>query len=236
MRGSFSVGLALLALLGCGPDQGVVEVYWQFEDARLDRVYPLGYRTSTCAFTDRAGDNFDIVVRLTIAHYTDACTADHTDPSCHVVEPKQFGCLRARGTLTDVPPSTADATETDSDPGYLMIVEPVIVPENSEAFVPISTCIARPGPRVRRVRAGRIADLEVHEFILHAIDPDAEGDLSRIDLEACRSSGGGDGDGDTGTDSETDTGTDSTDETDTGTDTTETTDETDTGTDTGSTT
>jgi hypothetical protein len=246
VRSSLPAGLALIALLGCGPDQGVVEVYWQFEDANLDRVYPLGYRTSTCAFTDRAGDNFDVGVQLTIAHYTDACAAEPSDPSCHVVAPKIFGCLRARGTLTDVPPSTEDASETDSDPGYLMIVEPVIMPENGEAFVPISTCIARPGPRVRRVRAGRIADLEVHEFIMHALDPDAEGDLSRIDLEACRSSDGdGDGDGDTGTDSGTDTSTDTGSDTDTSSDTgtdtstdtsTDTTDETDTGTDTGSTT
>jgi hypothetical protein len=232
VKSRLAAGLALLALLGCGPDEGVVEVYWQFEDAQLDRIYPLGWRTSTCAFTDRAGDNYDIVVRLTIAHYTDACAEDHTDPSCHVVEPETFGCLTSRGTVTDVPPSSQDATETDDDPGYLMVVEPVIVPEASEAFVPISTCIGRPGPRVRRVRAGRITDLEIHEFIVHALDPAAEGNLRRIDLAACRPSEGGDGDTTTDTGTDTDTGSES----DTGTETDTTTDETDTSTDTTSTT
>lgn len=221
--------IALATLAGCGRDEGVVEVYWQFEDATLDRVYPLGSRSTTCGFTDRAGITFDIRVQLTLVHYTDACAANHADPACHVVEPVLFDCARARGTITGVPPSSEDATATDSDPGYLMLVEPVIVPESGEAFVPTSTCIGRPGPRVRRVRPGRIADLEVHQFILHALDPRAEGALALFDLEACRPSEGGDGD--TGTDTGTDAGTDTDSESDTGS-----TSETDTGTDTDSTT
>ncbi len=213
MRTSLLAGLAVIAIaLGCGAEHGVVEVYWQFEDATLDRIYPLGYRTTTCSFLDRSGAKFDIRVQLTLAHYTDACAEDHTPSSCHVVEPQRFDCARARGTITDVPPSTADASAIDSDPGYLMIVEPVIVPADGEAFVPASTCIGRPGPRVRRVRPGRIADLEVHEFVVHALDPDALGDLARVDLDACQS-----GESDTGTDTGTDSTTDST---DTGTDST----------------
>jgi hypothetical protein len=237
--------LALVALSGsgCGRDEGVVEVYWQFEDATLERVYPLGYRATSCGFTDRSGIEFDLRIQLTIVHYTDECAADHTDPACQLVEPRLFDCERARGTITGVPPSSEDASATNSDPGYLMLVEPVIVPASGDSFVPTSTCIGRPGPRVRRVRPGHISDLEVHQFILHALDPSAEAGMKLIDLEACRPiEGGGDDTGtDTGTDSGTETGTDTgTDSgTETGTDTstdTSSTSETDTGTDTGSTT
>lgn len=211
MRFSLTAVLTLATLLGCGRDEGLVEVYWQFEDATLERVYPLGYRVDTCGFSDPSGAKFDLRIQLTIVHYTEACAADHTDPACQVVEPQLFDCGRARGTATGVPPSSEDASAASSDPGYLMLIEPVIVPEVGDAFVPTSTCIGRPGPRVRRVRPGHIADLELHEFILHALDPTAEGDLKLIDLEACRPIEGGGGDTgtdtDTGSSSETDTGT-----------------------------
>ena len=205
-----------LGLLGCsGRDEGVVEIYWQFEDARLQRVFPLGARANTCGLTDRNGIEFDIVVQLTINHYTDVCAADPSDPSCAVVEPKRFDCARARGTVLGVPPSSEDATATDDDPGYLMIVEPLISTADGEVFVPLSTCIARPGPRVRRVRAGRISDLEVHEFIIHALDPKAVPGMRSVDLETCRSG--------VGVDTGTDSGSDSTSESGTGTDTGSTT-------------
>lgn len=201
------LGLPLLGVLAsCGAEVGIVEVYWQVEDAALRRLYPPGDRSSTCAFTDLDGANFDLRVRLTIVHASDACAASPADAACQVVAPVVFDCLRARGTVTDIPPSSQDASEGNDDPGYLMFVEPLIVPEVGEPFVARSTCVGRPGPRKRRVRAGRITDLEVHELVFHALtSADA-----KVDLEACRPDADTDGGTDTGSEtagSETGTGT-----------------------------
>lgn len=197
------LGLLALAPASCGSEVGIVEVYWQVEDASLRRIYPPGDRTSTCAFTDLDGANFDLRVRLTIVHATDACALTPEDAACQVVAPLVFECLRARGTVTDVPPSSTDASEGGDDPGYLMFVEPLIVPEQGEAFVARSTCIGYPGPRKRRVRAGRITDLEVHSLVFHAL----AGADAKVDLDACRPDASDETGTSTGTDTDTDTGT-----------------------------
>ncbi len=206
--------LAFAALLGgCGTEHGIVEVYWQVEDAALERIYPQGSRPNTCDFTSRSGERFDLRVRLSIVRNTEACAAEPDAPDCSVIEPLLFACDRARGTATEVPPSA----EGDSDPGYLMFVDPVIVPRESESFVASPTCVSRPGPRVRKIRGGRIADLEIYQLIIQAIDPTAEGVDARLDLDGCRDESGDSGDSDDG--SQTDTGM-STDTDSTGTDST----------------
>lgn len=184
-RTSPGAALLMMLLLGCSDRDGIVEVSWQVEDASLERLYPLGFESDTCelssASTEQStGARYDLRVRLTIAFNTDACAADHSTADCQVIEPILFPCNRFRGTALDVPPSAED---DESDPGYLMVVEPMIDPTDAEPFVASSTCIASPGPRVRRVRAGRITDLEVYQFIVLAIEHD-EGQL--LDIEACR--------------------------------------------------
>jgi len=182
VRGSRLAGVGavgLVALLGCAEGEGIVEVYWQFEDAQLRRIYPPGARPDTCDFTSSAGVAYDLRVRLSVVENTDACASQSDDPACQVIEPKLFPCDRFRGTANPVPISaTADGT----DPGYLMVVEAMIVPEGGEPFVPDPSCMLGPGPRVRKVRPGRATDLEVWQFIVSAVTTE---DYA-LDIDSCR--------------------------------------------------
>ena len=171
------LAIALLAS-ACTEEPGIVEVYWQFEDRNLERIFPQGDVADTCEFTSASGIRYDLRVRLTVVENTDACAATPDDPACQIIEPVLFPCNRQRGTADPVPISARD----DSDPGYLMFVEAVIDPTDGPPFVPNSTCLVGPGPRVRKVRPGRITDLEVYEFIVEAV---TLGDYA-LDIDSCR--------------------------------------------------
>ena len=62
------------------------------------------------------------------------------------------------------------------------VVEALIDPTDTPAFVPVSECIRSPGPRVRKVSPGRITDLELQQFIITQPDLTA----GTADLDACR--------------------------------------------------
>ena len=179
MRLSLGLLLAVLLASGCSESDGIVEVYWQFEDRNLRRIFPQGAVGDTCEFTSASGIRYDLRVRLTVLENTDACAAATDDPACQIIEPVLFPCNRQRGTADPVPVSARD---DGSDPGYLMIVEALIDPTDGPAFVPNSTCLIGPGPRVRKVRPGRITDLEVYQFIVDAV---RIGDYD-LDIDACR--------------------------------------------------
>jgi hypothetical protein len=173
------VAAGLVALPGCAEGEGIVEVYWQFEDAQLRRIYPPGDRFDTCDFTSGSGVTYDLRVRLSVIENTDACASQSDDPACQIIEPLLFPCNRFRGTANPVPVSAgADGT----DPGYLMFVEAVIVPEGGEPFVPNPDCLLGPGPRVRKVRPGRATDLEVWQFIVSAVTTENYA----LDIDGCR--------------------------------------------------
>jgi hypothetical protein len=174
------LGLALLgSTSACAEGEGIIEVYWQFEDRNVERIFPQGDVADTCEFTSASGIRYDLRVRLNVVENTDACAATPDDAACQIIEPVLFPCNRQRGTADPVPISARD---DGSDPGYLMFVEAVIDPTDGPAFVPNSTCLVGPGPRVRQVRPGRITDLEVYEFIVDAVEV---GDYA-LDLDACR--------------------------------------------------
>lgn len=165
------LALVMLGSCGEGGGDGIVEVYWQFDDAELERLYPLGELPDTCELESRSGIDYALLVRLTIARNTEACAEDWANPDCQVIAPITFSCDRFRGTALSVPVSAED---DGSDPGYLMVVEAVIDPTDTEPFVPERSCLAGPGPRVRRVKPGRITDLEIYQFIVLAIDIEAQ--------------------------------------------------------------
>jgi len=171
--------VVFLLASGCAEGEGIVEVYWQLEDENLRRIYPQGDSADTCEFTSASGTRYDLRVRLSIIENTQACADDPSNGDCQVIEPELFPCTRARGTADPVPIS-ADAD--GDDPGYLMFVEAVIDPSDGPAFVPNAECLTGPGPRVRKVRPGRITDLEVVQFIVSAVTID---DYA-LDLDACR--------------------------------------------------
>jgi hypothetical protein len=179
MRRTAALSLVLSLLGSCSDGDGIVEVYWQFVDVELQRVYPVGPEPDTCEFASEGGVRYDLRVRLTIIENTPSCVDDRENPDCQVIEPLLFPCNRSRGTALSVPPSAAD---DGTDPGYLMIVETLIDPTDTSPFVPVSSCVSGPGPRARQVRPGRITDLEIYQFIVAAIDN--RGQL--LDIEACR--------------------------------------------------
>jgi hypothetical protein len=170
---------AVLLTSGCSEGEGIVEVYWQFEDRNLKRIFPQGDVADTCEFTSASGIRYDLRVQLRVVENTEACAATPDDEACQVIEPLLFPCNRQRGTADPVPIS---ANADGDDPGYLMIVQAMIDPTDGPAFVPDSSCLVGPGPRVRQVRPGRITDLEVYEFIIDAV---TIGDYA-LDIDACR--------------------------------------------------
>jgi hypothetical protein len=174
-------GLLALALLAsaCAEAEGIVEVYWQFEDQNLERIFPQGDSADTCEFTSASGIRYDLRVRLNVVENTEACAATPDDAACQIIEPVLFPCNRQRGTADPVPISARD---DGTDPGYLMFVEAMFDPTDGPAFVPNASCLVGPGPRVRKVRPGRITDLEVYEFVVEAVTVK---DYA-VDLDACR--------------------------------------------------
>ncbi|MCA9681581.1 MAG: hypothetical protein KC457_05255 [Myxococcales bacterium] len=206
-HGLLAAGLlaTTLALSGCGREEGIVEVYWQLENADLDRLYPQGLRNDTCAFDSVSGERFDVQVQLTVAENSPECAVHWSDPACVIVEQLRFDCTRARGTATSVPISSSGS----DDPGYLMFVEATMVPEGGEPFVPMASCMQGPGARVRRVLPGRTTDLEVYEFVFRALQSKLQ---TKVDIDLCRdgsstdTTDSGGTDSDTGTDTGTSTG------------------------------
>lgn len=175
-----AIASLVLGLLGsCSDGNGIVEVYWQFDDAELRRIYPVGVEPDTCELESQSGVRYDLRVRLSIVENTPTCSANWEAPGCPLVEQQTFPCNRSRGTALEVPPS---ATDDETDPGYLMIVEAMVDPTDTAAFVPDPSCLTGPGPRVRQVRPGRITDLELNQFVVHAVDN--QGLL--LDIDACR--------------------------------------------------
>ncbi|EDM81109.1 hypothetical protein PPSIR1_29875 [Plesiocystis pacifica SIR-1] len=196
------VGLTGLAsLTGCGSEEGLVEVYWQFQDGALEPIYPQGARDDTCEFLDSTGLRFNLRVQLTVAENDAACSTDegYEAAGCTVVVQEAFECNRGRGVAEPVPISGPNGTPGEDDPGYLMFVE-ALIEIGDESFVPSSSCLLAPGPRVRQVFPGRITDLEVAQFVFLPYSV-GSGDAA-IDTELCRPGASQEMD----TETETDTG------------------------------
>jgi hypothetical protein len=177
--GGLALAFGLGPIAACAESEGIVEVYWQFEDDNLERIFPQGDQPDTCAFTSASGIRYDLAVRLRVVENSEDCVANSDSATCQIIEPVVFPCNRQRGTADPVPVS---ADSDGNDPGYLMIVEALIDPTDGPAFVPNATCLSGPGPRIRQVRPGRITDLEVYEFIVRAVTLD---DFA-LDIDACR--------------------------------------------------
>lgn len=168
--------LALTLFLGCGRDEGYVELNWQFVDTNLDGLtYPEGDLDNTCGLkgVGAMGNEVDyaLSVRLTIER-------EDCDSDC-VVQEETFDCEFLRGSLTEVPASDGE--------NYKMTVAPVIVPEDgSPSFIPIEACITGPGPQFRAVGAGRTVDLQVMQFIAYGMNLSASPrSAGFLDLAAC---------------------------------------------------
>ena len=164
---------------GCADAEGLIEVYWQFEDQNLNRIFPQGASSDSCGFVSASGIRYDLVVRLSVVENSDACAAAPEDPGCQVIDPVVFPCNRQRGTANPVPVS---ASSDGTDPGYLMLVQTLIDPTDAQAFVPNTDCVIGPGPRIRKVRPGRITDLEVYQFVIKAV---TVSDYA-LDIDGCR--------------------------------------------------
>ena len=171
--------VALLPLAGCAEGVGGVELSWAFFDRDVHTVYPRGDQTDSCALGGRAGDAarpYDLNVRLTVL---EACEEEDPIGTCDPVVDATFECDRFRGLIPELP---------SSDEPYLMHVEVRVSPEGEDAFTAAPDCVAAPGPRLRTVRAGRVTDLAVYQFVIDAtrFDSGAKSLDRRLDVEACR--------------------------------------------------
>jgi hypothetical protein len=105
VRRAAALSLVLSLLGSCTDGDGIVEVYWQFLDVELDRVYPAGVAPDTCEIASASGVRYDLRVRLTILENTPSCVDDWENPDCQVIEPLLFPCNRSRGTALWGPPT-----------------------------------------------------------------------------------------------------------------------------------
>ncbi|GEM_PF-5306299 len=161
-------------ITGCDDSVGMVELDWKLTDSTGSRrLHP----SCDIAANDANGvRNVALQVRLTISSTAGDCEhpADTAlQPGC-IVAQKVFPCDRYRGTIKDVPAA---------DDAYLMTVDVLVQPDRGEPrFVPGPRCISVPGPRSRRIEAGRISSLAVYQLIVHSVDLERH---SRYDLQNC---------------------------------------------------
>lgn len=170
---------ALVVLSGCAQGVGGVELSWAFFDRDVRTVYPRGDQTDACGLGGRAGEQaraYDLNVRLTVL---EQCDEGAPLDDCTTVIDRTFDCDRFRGLIPELPSS--------EDP-YLMAVDVRVTPSGGDPYTAAPGCIAAPGPRLRTVRAGRITDLAVYQFVIEATKFDSGSDnLNRkLDVEGCQ--------------------------------------------------
>lgn len=196
-------GLAAASLLawavgsGCAEPSGIVELDWSFVDSQGEAIFPGGKileTPDTCSLAGRDAQgsrDYQLQVRLVVRDQACEETLDEAggesggesgggvDTSACEVASEFFGCDRARGALTEVPPS--------GDLPYVLDVEVWATPrgETAPAFQVRPQCIAVPGPRARKVQAGRITDLAVYQLVAYGIDLD-DASAGGLDLVGCR--------------------------------------------------
>ncbi len=187
------LGFTFLALAACAEPAGIVEIDWAFVDRNAAAIFPGGpilETPDTCALSGRDSQGTrDYALQVRLIAREEICggesetgeTGETSDESC-IVREAYFGCDRARGALTDVPPSDAP---------YIFELEVWATPagESAPGFAIDPACIAVPGPRTRRVEAGRITDLAVYQLVANAIDLD-DPVSGGLDLVGCRLGGG----------------------------------------------
>jgi hypothetical protein len=182
---------ALLGTLSCGANTAIVELDWAFVDNDGEPIFPGGAILSnrdTCSLTgvdENGTQTYALNVSLVIE---DAACVDASGDlgdtgggtaaeDCEVAR-EQFDCDRARGAITGL---------TVSEEAYLMRVEVWARShgDGEASFLVDTSCIAVPGPRTRRVEAGRITDLAVYQLVAHGIDQD-DSVAGGLDLPGCR--------------------------------------------------
>lgn len=159
-------------------DAGVVELAWVFVDRNGDPIYPGGVlslddQRDSCDLPGVAGGDvvrYDLSLQVEICD--PACAAGCDDPSCLVMDPLRFPCDTSRGSEREVPASEEPYRFT-----VKAAVESNITPDCVD---PLPTCIAVPGPRVRKVTAGLVTDLQVYQIAVDVTD-----DSAPLDLEEC---------------------------------------------------
>ncbi|RMG96915.1 MAG: hypothetical protein D6705_10070 [Deltaproteobacteria bacterium] len=167
---------------GCGGDVGTVEVAWVVAGRDGEPIFPSGDLApsaydDTCDLPGYGPGMAEVTYALRLSlQICDPGCGDCSDSACHVVPEAELPCDGVRYTDPDVPASERP---------YLFRLRARIETETGSC-VPSAGCVVVPGPISRKVRPGRVTDLQVVEILL-----DVEGGArpgspaSRLDLVAC---------------------------------------------------
>lgn len=189
LRRSIVVGASLISLSGCARQEGAVELDWSIVDGDFEDLFPGQRYSSSCNFSklaqlqlDADSDkpkselapplsvDFSLQVRLRIYD----CAESETLEVCEQRPPVRkevFDCQHMRGTIGGL---------SSRDTPYLFVVDTVMTPSQGPNFVPRGTCVATPGARRRRIRAGQITNLAVYQIVVQATED------RLLEVEKCR--------------------------------------------------
>ncbi len=175
--------IALAMAAGCAMDEGVVELNWVFVDRAGERMFPksaLSARDSMCDLAGRRGAEpvrYDLHASLLICDLACVEAQGGCAEACVVLPRRRLACDAARHSEVDVPAS--------SNP-YVFDVDPVLrASDRAQDCLPAHTCVSSPGPRQRRVRAGKTVDLQVMEYMINVLASANNEQDERLDLDAC---------------------------------------------------
>lgn len=167
-----ALAAALLSSGGCARQEGAVELDWSIVDGNFEDLFPGQHYSSSCALKSLARQSassdpsnpryfsvdLNLQVRLTVYRCPDTLSVEECEQS-KPVSRKEFSCDHMRGTIGGLP---------STEESYLFVVDPLLTVGNSPAFVPAQRCVATPGARRRRIRAGQITNLAVYQIVVQA--------------------------------------------------------------------
>lgn len=168
------IGLGLVCMVsGCARQEGAVELDWSIVDGDFEDLFPGQRYSSSCEFKNIARFQLpangvqgnaiapiDVDLKLQLRLRVFDCPEDATVQSCEqspIVDEKTFDCDHMRGTIGKLP---------SVDRSYLFVVDTIITPSQGPSFVPLQRCVATPGSRRRRIRAGQITNLAVYQVVV----------------------------------------------------------------------
>ena len=150
---SFAFASACGLASACGEPLAIVDVQWTF----VDGSHPI----SNCGLnaTEPAGNTaltYSLLPRLRLFACEDRNDVTACLKQAPVVE-RVFSCRAKRGSLVDVPAA---------DEPYLIDVDVLIEITGQAPFAANARCVARPGPRWRKISGGNLVDLAVYQFVV----------------------------------------------------------------------
>lgn len=161
---------------GCARQEGAVELDWSIVDGNFEELFPGQTYSSSCGLKKLAklrlpsasqgqeGQEVEVDLKLQVRLRVFDCPDNQSGEQCQQAPPigdRVFDCDHMRGTIGNL---------NSANHSYLFVVDTLLTPslDNATPFVPKQSCVATPGVRRRRIRAGQITNLAVYQVVIDA--------------------------------------------------------------------